>query len=131
MNMNLIYTRQSLLDLKNFGYQVTLDYRTKQRIKNLTINKKFRSKRGNGRIRYGANSSHRAWDRNSGIHWEVLKIITVNLQYIPSRYSSALLNVRSLSSNLLQIQHLLESSSLDILALTETWTKQNQTLEMI
>ena len=48
-----------------------------------------------------------------------------------SRYLSALLNVRSLSSNLLQIQHLLESSSLDILALTETWTKQNQSLEMI
>ena len=70
-------------------------------------------------------------DRNSGVHWEVLKTITVNPQCIPSKYSSALLNVRSLSSNLLQIQHLLESSSLDILALTETWTKQNQALEII
>ena len=129
--MNLIYTRQSLLNLRNFRYQVALDYRTKQRIKNLTINKKFRSKRGNGRIRYGANLSGRAWDRNSGIHWEILKPIAANLQYTPSRYSSALLNTRSLSSNLLQVQHLLESSSLDILVLTKTWTKQNQCLEVI
>ena len=53
------------------------------------------------------------------------------MQFILPIYLSALLNVRSLSSNLLQIQHLLESSSLDILALTETWTKQNQSLEMI
>ena len=87
--------------------------------------------KGNGRIRYGANSSRRAWDRNSGIHWEVLKPITANLQYTPSRYSSTLLNIRSLSSNLLQAQNLLESSSLDILVLTETWTKQNQCLEVI
>ena len=65
------------------------------------------------------------------MHWEVLKPITVNLQYTPSRYSSALLNIRSLSGNLLQVQHLLESSSLDILVLTETWTKQNQCLEVI
>ena len=39
--------------------------------------------------------------------------------------------MRSLSSKLIQIQHLLEISSLDILALTETWTKQNQYLGVI
>ena len=106
-------------------------YKIKQRIKCLKINKKFRSKRGNRRSSYGAKSLHRSWDKNSGIHWEVLKSIPVSSQFILPRYLSALLNVRSLSSNLLQIQHLLESSSLDILALTETWTKQNQSLEMI
>ena len=68
---------------------------------------------------------------NSGVHWEVLIPISRSLQSISPRYLSALLNVRSLSSNLLQIQHLLESSSLDILALTETWTKQNQSLEIV
>ena len=73
--MNLIYTRQSLLDLKNLGYQVTLDNRTKQRIKNLITTKKFRSKRGNGRNgrnKHEAKSSCRALDRNSGVHWEAL-----------------------------------------------------------
>ena len=39
--------------------------------------------------------------------------------------------MRSLSGNLLQIQHLLESSLLDILALTEIWTKQNQSIEIV
>ena len=53
------------------------------------------------------------------------------MQYTPSQYLSALLNVRSLSSNLLQIQHLLEHSSFDILVLTGTRTKQNQSLEVI
>ena len=62
---------------------------------------------------------------------EVLIPISFRLHSIQPRYLSALLNVRSLSSNLLQIQHLLESSSLDILALTETWTKQNQSLELV
>ena len=39
--------------------------------------------------------------------------------------------MRTLSSKLIQIQHLLDISFLDILALTETWTKQNQCLEVI
>ena len=129
--MELIYTRQSLLNLKNLRYLAVLDYITKQRIKCLNINKKCRSKRENRRNWYGAKSPHRSWGRNSGIHWEVLKPISASIQYTPSQYSSALLNVRSLSSNLLQIQHLLEISSLDILVLTETWTKQNQCLEVI
>ena len=53
------------------------------------------------------------------------------MQSIPSQYSAALLNVRSLSSSVTQIQHVLEIFSLDVLALTETWTKQNQCLEVI
>ena len=129
--MDWIYTRQLLLNLRNLRYITVLDYKIKQRIKCLKIKKKYRSKRGNGRDSYGAKSLHRPWDKNSGIHWDVLKSIPVTLQFILPRYLSALLNVRSLSSNLLQIQHFLESSSLDILALTETWTKQNQSLETI
>ena len=129
--MELINTRQSLLNLRKLRYITLLDYKIKERIKCLKINKKFRSKRGNGRSSYGAKSFCRPWDKNSGIHWEALKPIPASLQFILPRYLSALLNVRSLSSNLLQIQHLLESSSLDILALTETWTKQNQSIEMI
>ena len=129
--MDWIYTRQSLLNLRNLRCIAVLDYKIKQRITCLTVNKKFRSKRGNGRSNYGAKSLCRPWDKNSGIHWEVLKPIPASLQFILPRYLSALLNVRSLSSNLLQIQHLLESSSLDILTLTDTWTKQNQSLELI
>ena len=129
--MDWIYARQSLLNLRNIRCIAVLDYKIKQRIKCLKINKKFRYKRGNGRSSYGAKSLSRLWHKNSGIHWEVLKPIPANLQFILPRHLSALLNVRSLSSNLLQIQHLLESSALDILALTETWTKQNQSLEMI
>ena len=68
---------------------------------------------------------------NSGIHWEVLKPIPASIQYTPSQYLSVLLNATPLFSNLLQIQHLLETSSLDILVLTETWTKQSQCLEVI
>ena len=127
--MDWIYTRQTLLNLRTLRYTTVLDHKIKQRIKCLKINKKFRSKRE--RSSYRAKSLCRPWDNNSGIHWEVLKLIPVTLQFILLIYLSALLNVRSLSSNLLQIQHLLESSSLDILALTETWTKQNQSLEMI
>ena len=129
--MELIYTRQSLLNLRNLRYLAVLDYKIKQRIKCLNINKKFRSKRGNGKSSYGAKSLCRSWDRHSGIYWEVLKPIPPSMQYTPSQYLSALLKMRSLSSNLLQIQHLLESSSLDILVLTEIWTKQNQSLEVI
>ena len=80
---------------------------------------------------HGTKSACRSWDRNSGIHWELLKPIPANIQSIPSWYSAALLNVRSLSSKLIQIQHLLEISSLAILALMETCTKQNQCLEVI
>ena len=127
--MDWIYTRQSPLNLRTLRFTAVLDYKIKQRIKCLKVNKKFRSKRG--RSSYGAKSLCRPWDNNSGIHWEVLKLIPVTLQFIFPIYLSALLNVRFLSSNLLQTQHLLESSSLDILALTETWTKQNQSLEMI
>ena len=129
--MELIYNRQSLLNLSKFRYLAVLDYRTKQIIKCLNIKEKFRSKRGNGRNKHWAKSPHRSWDMNSGIHWEVLKPIPGSIQYTPSHYLSALLNVRSLSSNLLQIQHLLETLSLNILVLTETWTKQNQHLEVI
>ena len=127
--MDWIYTRQSLLNLRNLRYIAVLDYK-KDKTKDKVF-KKYRSKRGNGRSSYGAKSLCRLWDKNSGIHWDVLKSIPVSLQFILLRYLSALLNVRSLSSNLLQIQQLLESSFLDILALTETWTKQNQSLEMI
>ena len=81
--------------------------------------------------KYGAKFLHRQWDTNSGVHLEVLIPISLSLQSILPRYLSALLNARSLSSNLLQIQHLLESSLLGILALTETWTKQNQSLEIV
>ena len=129
--MEMIYTRQSLLNLKDLRYIAVLDYMTKQRIKCLNINKKFRSKRGNRRNRHGTKSPCRPWDRNSGIHSDILKPTPASIKYTPSQYSSALLNVRSLSSNLLQIQHLLVISSLDILVLTETWTKQNQHLEVI
>ena len=128
--MHWIYSRQSLLNLKNFRFTAALDYNAKKRIKYLEINRKFQSKRINGR-KYGAKSLHRQWDTNSGVHWEVLIPISLSLQSILPRYLSVLLNVRSLSSNLLQIQHLLESYSLDILALTETWTKQNQSLEIV
>ena len=121
---------QSLLNLKNLRFTAALDYNAKKRIKYSEINRKFQFKRINGR-KYGAKSLHRQWDTNSGVHWEVLIPISLSLQSIHPRYLSALLNVRSLSSNLLQIQHLLESSSLDILALTETWTKQNQSLEIV
>ena len=124
------YSRQSLLNLQNLRFTAALDYNAKKRIKSLEVNRKFQFKRINGR-KYGAKSLHRQWDTNSGVHWEVLIPISLSLQSICPRYLSALLNVRSLSSNLLQIQHLLESSSLDILALTETWTKQNQSLEIV
>ena len=128
--MYWIYSRQSLLNLRNLRFTPALDYNTKKRIKYLEINRKFQFKRMNGR-KYGEKSHHRQWDSNCGVHWEVLIPISFSLQSIWPRYLSALLNVRSLSSNLLQIQHLLESSSLDILALTETWTKQNQSLEIV
>ena len=111
--MFLIYSRQSLLNLKNLRFTAALDYNVKKRIKYLEINRKFQFKRINGR-KYGAKSLHRQWNTNSGVHWEVLIPISLNLQSIHPRYLSALLNVRSLSSNLLQIQHLLESSLLDI-----------------
>ena len=39
--------------------------------------------------------------------------------------------MRSLSSKLTHIQHLLEFSSLDIFALMEAWTGQNQCLEVM
>ena len=118
------YSRQLLLNLRNLRFTAALDYDIKQRIKYLQINKKFQFRRGNGR-KYGAKYPHRQFDTNSGVHWEVLRPISLSLQSTSPRYLSALLNVRSLSSNLPQIQHLLESASLDILALTETWTKQN------
>ena len=124
------YSRQLLLNLRNLRFTAALEYNIKERIKYLQINKKFQFRRGNGR-KYGAKYPHRQWDTNSGVHWEVLRPISLSLQSTSPRYLSALLNVRSLSSNLLQIQHLLESASLDILALTETWTKQNQSLEII
>ena len=86
---------------------------------------------GNRCNRHGTKSACRSWDRRSGIHWEILKPIQSSIQSSPSQYSHALLNVSSLSSKLIQIQHLLEISSLDILALMETWTKQNQCLGVI
>ena len=122
--------RKFLLNLMNPRYFVVLDYRTNFRIRCLNINREFRSKRENRSNRHGTKSAHRSWDWNSGIHWEVLKPIPASIQSTPSKYSAALLNVRSLSSNLIQIQHLFEIFSLDILALTETWTKQNQHLEV-
>ena len=73
--MELIYTKQFLLNLKNFRYLAVLDYMTKQRIKCLNINKKFRSKRGNRRNRHGAKSPLRSWNRNSG---DTLKSIETN-----------------------------------------------------
>ena len=124
------YSRQSLLNLKNLRFTPALDYNAMKRIKYLKINRKFQVKRINGR-KYGPKSLHRQWDTNSGVHWEVLIPISLSVQSIHPRYLSALLNVRSLSRNLLQILHLLESSSLYILALTETWTKQNQSLEIV
>ena len=129
--MNLTYMRQSPQNLRNPRYFVVLDNRTKFRIKWLNITRKFRSKRGNRSNRHGTKSALRSWDRNSGIHWELLKPIPVSIQSHPLLILSCLLNARSLSSKLIQIQHLLEISSLDILALTETWTKQNQCLEVI
>ena len=119
--------RQSLLNLRNPRYFVVLDNRTKFRIKCLNIIRKFRSKRGNRSNRHGTKSAQRLWDRNSGVHWELLKPIPTSIQSTPSQYSAASLNV----SKLIQIQHLLEISSLDILALMETGTKHNQCLEVI
>ena len=87
--------------------------------------------KGNRSNRHGTKSACRSWDRNSGIHSEVLKPISARTQSTSSQYSAAFLNVRSLSSKLIQTQHLLEISSLDILALTETWTKQNHCMEVI
>ena len=129
--MDLTYIKQSLLNLRNPSYFAVLDNRTKFMIKCLNIIRMFRSKRGNRSNRHGTKSAHRSWDRTSGIHQELLKPIPASIQSTPSGYSAALLNARSLSSKLIQIQHLLEISSLDILALTETWTKQNQCLEVI
>ena len=129
--MDLIYTPLSLLNLRNPGYFVILDNSTKFRIKCLNIIRKFKSKRGNRSYRHGTKLAQRSWYRNNGIHWELLRPIPTSIQSFPSQYSSALLNVRSLSSKLIQIQHLLKFSSLDILALMETWTRQNQCLEVI
>ena len=123
--------KESLLNLRNPRYFIILENRTKFRIKCLNIVRNLRSKRGNRSFRQGPKSGHRSWERNKGIHWELLRAIPASIQSFPSRYSAALLNVRSLSSKLIQIQHLLEFSSLDILALTETWTRQNQCLEVI
>ena len=81
--------------------------------------------------RQGPKSAHRSWDRKNGIHHELLRPIPTSIQSFPSQYSAALLNVRSLSSKLIQIEHLLEFSCLDILALMETWTRQNQCLGVI
>ena len=112
------YSRQSLLNLKNLRFTAALDYNAKKWIKYLEINRKFQFKRINGR-KYGAKSLHRQWDTNSGVHWEVLIPISLSLQSILPKYLSAFLNVRSLSSNLLQIQHLLEI--LDIFSKTEQY----------
>ena len=124
------YSRQSLLSLKNLRFTAALEYNVKKRTKYLEINGKFQFKEIKER-KYGTKSLHRQWDTNSGVHWEVLLPISLSLQSMSPRYLSASLNVRSFSSNLLQIQYLLESSSLDILALTETLTKQNQSLEIV
>ena len=129
--MDLTHTRQSLLNLRNPRHFVVLENRTKFRMKCLNIIRKFRSKRGNRSKRHGTKSAFRSWDRNSGIHWELLKPIPASIQSTPFPYPAALLNERSLSSKLIQIQHPLEISSLDILALMETWNKQNQHLEVI
>ena len=123
--------RESLLNLRNPRYFVILDNSTKFRIKCLNIIRKFRSKKGNRSQRQGPKSDHRSLDRNNGIHQELLRPIPTSIQSFPSQYSAVLLNMRSLSSRLIQIQCLLEFFSLDILALTETWTRQNQHLEVI
>ena len=129
--MDWTYTRESLLNLRNPRYFAILDYSTKFRIKCLNITRKFRSKRGNRSNRQGPKSAGRSWDRNNGVHWKLLRPIPASILSFPFWYSAALLNVRSLSSRLIQIQHFLEVSFLDIVALTETWTRQKQCLEII
>ena len=128
--MDWKYTRKSLLNLRNPRYFAILDYSTKFRIKCLNVIRKYRSKRGDRCHRQGPKSACRSLDRNNRIHQELLRPIPGSIQSFLSQYSATLLNVRSLSSKLIQIQHLLEFSSLDILTLTETWTRQNQCLKV-
>ena len=80
--IELIYTRQSLLNLRNFRYLAVLDYWTNRRIKCLNINKKFRSKRGNRKkTDMEQNLLTDPGTMNSGIHWEVLKQIPASIHY--------------------------------------------------
>ena len=124
------YMGQSLLNLRKPRNFAILDNSTNLRIKCLNIVRKFRTKRRNRSYWHGIKSAHSSWEKNDGIHWELLRPIPTSIQCTPSWYLAALLNARSLSSKLTQIQHL-EFSSLDILALTETWTRQNLHLEVI
>ena len=122
--MDQTYTRQSLLNLRNPRYSTILNYKTKLRINCLNIVRNVRTKRGNRSYQHGTKSACSSRDTNDGVQWELLRPISTSIQSTPSQYSAALLNVRSLSSKLTQIKNLLEFSFLDILALTETWTKQ-------